>query len=438
MSLVMPNGQPAPAQQGNFVPRDHRGSTEAYDRHNTTFNATHAPQPPQNGPPPLGSPPNGGSPWDPYNAQVQDAYRRHLGRDATVQELGGHHGGNPYGWSDPNQLNSVLTGIENSEEARNYRNNPQRQSPSVDTTGANRSGGGGGGGGASYPAAPHVPTTFNIGNMVDTAMRDAPQLNSQFQPQHIKDFIAKEFTAPSYRQSTFSQFNDPRNMDVQTERDALLLNMLRNPESMGQTMQDQLFEQQKDDALAFAKQFGLQQEQQLAGRGFSNYGGVAQQMRTDLNQDLASELLSGRRNIAAQASRQNFQDRLGALSAGEAGLSGDMGRQSELFRNLLAGQHAQAEDNRFGSQFALNTEQLRHGVNNQNYQSYLAGRGLQGQENARAEQFRQSAFGLSEQARNNARNSAIQQFLAQNNTDLGWANYGLSADQQFLNFLNGM
>jgi hypothetical protein len=107
-----------------------------------------------------------------------------------------------------------------------------------------------------------------------------------------------------------------------------------------------------------------------------------------------------------------------------------------VFQNILAGQGAQAGENQFDAQYGFDSTKALADNERGNYQSYLGGRDLQGQENARQEQFRQAAWALSQNSRQNAQQMALQQFLAGNNADLGWANYGLNADGQALNFLN--
>jgi hypothetical protein len=397
MALVMPDGRPQPMDQGQYQTQGSQGS-----------------------------------PWDPYNASIQQSYQTHLNRQAAPEELALHHNNNPYGYADPSLLKHAQDNIANSEEARNRRAQapPQQNAPPQ----GNASGGG-------QPAAPGVPQVYaqgpNLSSMMSSAQSSAPTINSQYNSQQIRDFTGKNIVAPNYTQTVFSQFQDPRNQQTQENKDQLLNNLLQNPQSLSQTWQDQMFEKQKEEALSFAQQMGLQNQQGLVGRGNSLFGGVAQGQQTDLNASLAEALLGGRRDIATQAATQNRADELNALQAGEQGLSGDVNRGSQVFQNYLAGQSAQADDNRYATDYGLRSQQAVAGNERDNYASYLGGRNLQGTENARAEQFRQSAFGLSNQSRQNAAQQALQAYMAQDGSELGWANYGLNADDQFLRFLGG-
>lgn len=401
MALVMPDGNPQPMQQSTMQQQQQ------------------------------------GSPWDKYNSSVQQGYQTYLGRGASEDELRIHHNNNAQGYNDPNQLNTALDNIRNSPEAMERQRNQQapptnNQPPPPGNTQQYAPPGSGGGG----QAVPGVPQNY-ASQAAQQSMKAAPTIQSQYQPQQIRDFTGQQLNVPEYTKTVFSQFSDPRNQQVQGAKDQQLLQLLRNPESLSQTWQDQMFEQQKDDANSLAKQLGLQNQQGMASRGWNPFGNQAQWQQQELQDNLANQLLAGRRNVATQAATQNRADVLNALQAGEAGLSGDTSRAGSVFQNTLAGQQAQQGDNQFASTFGLQSQQAQAGNERDNYLAYLQGRNLQGSENRAAEQYRQSAFGLSNQSQQNARSSGLQEWLAQNNNDLGWANYGLSADGQFLNYLNG-
>lgn len=99
------------------------------------------------------------------------------------------------------------------------------------------------------------------------------------------------------------------------QQTALMQQILAHPQTMGQQQQDQLAEQQKESANSMMKQFQGQQQQQLVGRGFGPNSGQQQQMQQQGQQDMMSQILSGRRDIALKAAQQNRQDELGALNA---------------------------------------------------------------------------------------------------------------------------
>ncbi len=417
MALAMPYGNPTPASQG------------------TT--------------------PTQGSPWDPYNQHTQDQYQQYLGRAASEDELRMQHGGQANGYNDPNLRATADYNIQNSKEAQEYKNRPQ-PAPAQDQGGVQNSGGGnysggGGGGGSTYPSAPNVPAAYSgpsLQSMIAGARASAPQIQSQYQAQTIDKFQGKDLNIPDYQKTNFSQFNDPRNQQIQGGADANMMHLLNNPESMSQIWQDQMFEKQKDDANSWAAQMGLANNQALVGRGHSLGGGVQQGMNQDLQSQLMQQLLSGRRDIATQAATQNFQDRLNVNAAADQNMSGNVNRASSVYQNLLAGQGAQAGENQFAANYGKDSTSRLADNTRQNYASYLGGAGLQGTENARGEQFRQGAFGLNLNSIDSAEDNALQQYLGDNSTQmgwaglnnnnaLGWANYGLDADGQFLNYLNG-
>ena len=95
---------------------------------------------------------------------------------------------------------------------------------------------------------------------------------------------------------------------------------------MGQTFQDQLAESQKDQALAMRQQLGGQVQQDSVSRGRSSGSGVERAILGGLDNNLVSQLLGGRRQIAVDAATQNRQDELGALSASNAADAADLQR----------------------------------------------------------------------------------------------------------------
>lgn len=101
------------------------------------------------------------------------------------------------------------------------------------------------------------------------------------------------------------------------QQQAMMSKILANPETMGQQFQDQLGESQKESANRMLKQGQNAASQQQANRGFSTGGGQEHAMRGQQQQDMISNLLSGRRDIATQATQQNRQDQYNALNASQ-------------------------------------------------------------------------------------------------------------------------
>lgn len=104
--------------------------------------------------------------------------------------------------------------------------------------------------------------------------------------------------------------------------------ILANPETMGQQWQDQQFEVGKESAADFRKQLGEQLSQRVAGRGFSGQGGINQAILAGLDENLMSQLLAGRRDVAMRAAQGNRQDLYNAINAAQ-------GLDQQGFQNAL-------------------------------------------------------------------------------------------------------
>jgi hypothetical protein len=152
---------------------------------------------------------------------------------------------------------------------------------------------------------------------------------------------------PSYQMQQFSQFQP--NQQWTNQRNDLMSAILKNPRTMDQTWQDQMYESQKEQAQGMAKQLGLQNQQNMVSRGFGPQGGQASAYQGKLDENLMAQLLGGRRDIATQATQQNRQDELQALSASLGLQGGDI----QSYMAQLAGQQAQAGENQFGSGFGM-------------------------------------------------------------------------------------
>lgn len=98
------------------------------------------------------------------------------------------------------------------------------------------------------------------------------------------------------------------------QQQSMMQRILANPETMDQKFQDQLGESQKESANRMMSQANASGQQQLAGRGFGGGGGTQQAMQNDNQQNMISQLLSGRRDIATQAAQVNRQDQYNALN----------------------------------------------------------------------------------------------------------------------------
>lgn len=103
----------------------------------------------------------------------------------------------------------------------------------------------------------------------------------------------------------------------QQQQQALMARILANPQTMGQQQQDQLAEAQKESAGRMAAQSQGAAAQSFARRGFGPGSGQQAAAEAEINNDLMSQLLSGRRDIAVRAAQQNRADELAALAASQ-------------------------------------------------------------------------------------------------------------------------
>lgn len=142
------------------------------------------------------------------------------------------------------------------------------------------------------------------------------------------------------------QYQNP----FQQQQQDMMRQLLGSGGSMNQTMQDQLFERQKEQSNALAKQFGMMGQQAAGARGFSSGGNAAQAAQSQVNSNLARELMGGRRDISAQAAQVNRQDQLNALNASmgldQQGYQQFMGDRSASLQEWLAqrGDHWQGQN----------------------------------------------------------------------------------------------
>jgi hypothetical protein len=139
--------------------------------------------------------------------------------------------------------------------------------------------------------------------------------------------IRPDLYASSFQPQAFSY--DPTG---QAERNKIVMAVLNNPETMGQTFQDQLFENQKEMANAMAAQRKNQLGQDTVARGWSTSGGNQQAGQQQLDYDLENGLLAGRRDIATKAVEQNRQDQLAAIQMQQAIQEGDLATAQAIFK----------------------------------------------------------------------------------------------------------
>lgn len=140
-------------------------------------------------------------------------------------------------------------------------------------------------------------------------------------------------TAPTPYSSTYQSTTvNPYTGYGEADRNRLMSAILQSPETMGQTQQAQLFEQQKELLNAQRQQQNVQLQQSLLQRGLSPTGGAALAGQAAANQDFTGQLLAAQRDIAVKAAQQNRADQLAALQMQEALASGDYGRMMGVYQ----------------------------------------------------------------------------------------------------------
>lgn len=127
------------------------------------------------------------------------------------------------------------------------------------------------------------------------------------------------------------------------ERDRLIQSILGNPQTMGQTQQDQLFEQQKEQQRQMGEQARNRLAQSTAGRGLSAGGGAQLAGEMKLESGFIDALMAGRRDISVKATEINRQNELAAIEMSNAVNSGDFARAQSAYETQLRAKSAYDE-----------------------------------------------------------------------------------------------
>ena len=183
---------------------------------------------------------------------------------------------------------------------------------------------------------------------------------------------------PTYQGAQFGQFQAPGSQaSNEAMTNALLQQVMANPQSMSPEIVAQLKEQQKEQALSMQQQTMEQLQQAFAGRGMGQSGNLDMQRRR-IADDTVGQILGGQRQIDIAAGQTNLQDRLNALQAAEQTMTGQSNRGLAGYQAQLAGQQAQAGEGykQYGSQadstrFALERALQGEGLKQAGAQSAL-------------------------------------------------------------------
>lgn len=157
-------------------------------------------------------------------------------------------------------------------------------------------------------------------------------------------------TAPGMKQGKlmtqrpqFQQFQTPNYTQTEQLAEQRMNDVLQQGGSLSPDVVAKLKARQKESALNMAGQQQQQAKQALAQKGWSPAGGTMQAANNQVNMNAINSILAGNRDIDINAATQNRQDILNALAASDAFMGNKQARAGDTFRNILAGQGAQAD-----------------------------------------------------------------------------------------------
>lgn len=192
------------------------------------------------------------------------------------------------------------------------------------------------GGGAGGPATPAAPL-FNVAT---------PQIGVPSNP-------AAQLPG-SYAGTEFTQYQAPQHDTQNQQQLDLITKLLSSPQTQSPEVIAKMKQASMEESMTMANQLRQANQQAAAGRGFNPAGGSVAASNRLTDENLVNAILGKNRDIEIGAASQNRQDELNALQASEGILSGQVGRGSEVYGNILKGQGLQAADDQQVSQDAIN------------------------------------------------------------------------------------
>jgi hypothetical protein len=260
--------------------------------------------------------------------RLRAAYKQYLGRDASDDEIRNWLSGS-YGWgTGEGGVDAMIQGISTSGEAEDYRRRTTTTTPTTKTTptptstptvsgvpASYRSSGGVGAAGGGAPGA-----TSPIGGSVPTLAEAAAQAKQLFGS-------APEILKPG-------TFTPPPPVGLE-DRNKIVQAILAQPDVMGQTFQDQLFEQQKEQQAQLAEQARARLSQATAARGLSAMGGQELLGQAGVEEGFINSLLSARRDVSMKAAEANRASRTAAVEMADAVTQGDFARAQAAYQTQL-------------------------------------------------------------------------------------------------------
>lgn len=261
--------------------------------------------------------------------RLRAAYKQYLGRDASDDEIRNWLSGS-YGWGTGEEgVDAMIQGISTSGEAEDYRRRttttttttkttPTTPTPTPTVSGVPASYRSSGGAGASAGGA--QVGTSPIAGSIPTLAEAAAQAKQLFGS-------APEILKPG-------TFTPPPQVGVE-DRNRIVQAILAQPDVMGQTFQDQLFEQQKEQQAQLAAQARARLSQATAARGLSAAGGQELLGQAGVEEGFINSLLSARRDVSMKAAEANRASRTAAVEMADAVTQGDFARAQAAYQTQL-------------------------------------------------------------------------------------------------------
>jgi hypothetical protein len=119
------------------------------------------------------------------------------------------------------------------------------------------------------------------------------------------------------------------------DRNKIVQAILAQPDVMGQTFQDQLFEQQKEQQAQLAEQARARLSKATAARGLSAMGGQELLGQAGVEEGFINSLLSARRDVSMKAAEANRASRTAAVEMADAVTQGDFARAQAAYQTQL-------------------------------------------------------------------------------------------------------
>ena len=169
--------------------------------------------------------------------------------------------------------------------------------------------------------------------------------------------------AEASKSGMFTQYAAPEHDFQNWQQLDLVSKVLANPETMTPDVLNKMKQKSMEEALLFQQQQDAKDAEDLASRGFTAPGGLSEARKRKTAEAVQNAILGQNRDFEVQAAQQNRQDQLQALGTAEAILGGQVGRSSQVFNDILAGQQANRGDHWTGEQLKLQRDLGQAGIN---------------------------------------------------------------------------